>query len=143
MKCIHADSRPPTLQLGSQEMLPVIPEDRSKDAWIAAAWKQEWDTSGPTRVHRHVMDPAERVKREYLSRKQWMNLSRLRTGVGRHRASMNMWGLADSAPCECGEPEQTADHIINRCPLHRPPSEAGFFEVGRLAWLQQTETMIY
>ena len=41
----------------AQEMLSVIPEDRSKDAWIAATWKQEWEASGPTRVHRHVSDP--------------------------------------------------------------------------------------
>ena len=41
-------------------------------------------------------------------------------------------GLADSAACECGELEQTAEHIINSCPLHRPPSEAGIFEVGPL-----------
>ena len=130
-------------------MLSVIPEDRSKDAWIAATWKQEWEASGPTRVHRHVSDPEEGVKGEELSRKHWTTLNRLRTGVGRYRASMKKWGLADSAACECGEPEKTADHIINSCPLHRPPCEAGLFEVGPLtrAWLQQTElnieTMIY
>ena len=28
-------------------MLSVIPEDRSKDAWIAAKLKQEWEASGP------------------------------------------------------------------------------------------------
>ena len=128
----------------AQEMLSVIPEDRSKDAWIAATWKQEWEASGPTRVHRHVSDPEEGVKGEELSRKHWTTLNRLRTGVGRYRASMKKWGLADSAACECGEPEQTADHIINSCPLHRPPSEAGLFEVGPLtrAWLQQTELNI-
>ena len=43
----------------AQEMLSVIPEDRSKDAWIAATWKQEWEASGPTRVHRYVSDPGE------------------------------------------------------------------------------------
>ena len=48
----------------AQEMLSVIPEDRSKDAWIAATWKQEWEASGPTRVHRHVPDPGEGVKGE-------------------------------------------------------------------------------
>ena len=32
----------------AQDMLSVIPEDRSKDAWIAATWKQEWEASGPT-----------------------------------------------------------------------------------------------
>ena len=125
-------------------MLSVIPEDRSKDAWIAARWKQEWEASGPTRVYRHVSNPAEGVKGEDLCRKHWTTLNRLRTGVGRYKASMKKWGLADSAACECGEPEQTADHIINSCPLHRPPSEAGLFEVGPLtrAWLQYTELTI-
>ena len=127
----------------AQEMLSIIPEERSKDAWLAATWKQEWEASGPTRVHRHVSDPGG-VKGEELSRKHWTTLNRLRTGVRRYRASMKKWGLADSAACECGEPEQTADHIINSCPLHRPPSEAGLFEVGPLtrAWLQQTELNI-
>ena len=37
----------------AQEMLSVIPEDRSKDAWIVATWKQEWEASGPTRVLPH------------------------------------------------------------------------------------------
>ena len=50
-------------------MLSVIPEDRSKDAWIAATWKQEWEASGTTRLHRHVLDPGEGVKGEELSRK--------------------------------------------------------------------------
>ena len=116
----------------AQEMLNVITEDRSKDAWIAATWKQEWEASGPTRVHRHVPDPGEGVKGEDLSRKHWTTLNRLRTGVGRYKASMKKWGLADSAACECGEPEQTADHITNSCSLHRPPSEDGLFEVGPL-----------
>ena len=71
--------------------------------------------------------------------------NRLRERWGRSvKASMKKWGLADRSACECGEPEQTADHIINSCPLHRPPSEAGLFEVGPLtrAWLQQTELII-
>ena len=66
----------------AQEMLSVIPEDRSKDAWIAATWKQEWEASGPTRVHRHISDPGEGVKGEDLRRKHWTTLTRLRTGVG-------------------------------------------------------------
>ena len=128
----------------AQEMLSVIPEDRSKDAWIAATWKQEWEASGPTRVHRHVPDPGEGVKGEELCRKHWTTLNRLRTRVGRYKASMKKWGLADSAACKCGEPEQTADHITNSCPLHRPPSEAGLYGVGPLsrAWLQHTELTI-
>ena len=86
-------------------MLNDINEDRSKDAWIAAAWNHECEASGPTRVHRHVSDPGEGVKGEEMSRKQWTTLNKLRTGVGRYKASMKKWGLADSA---CGGPEQTA-----------------------------------
>ena len=106
--------------------------------------EQEWEASGPTRVDRYVSDPGEGVKGEDLSRKQWTTLNRLRTGVGRYKASMKKWGLGDSAACESGEPEQTADHIINSCLLHRPPSEAGIFEGGPMtrAWLQKTELTI-
>ena len=62
-----------------QEMLSVIPENRSKDAWIAAAWKQEWEASEPTRVHRHVSDPEEGVRWEDLCGKHWTTLNRLRS----------------------------------------------------------------
>ena len=78
-------------------MLSVIPEDRSRDEWIVTTWKQEWEASGPTRVHRHVSDPGEGVKGEYLSRKHWMTLKRLRTVVGQYKASMKKWGLTVSS----------------------------------------------
>ena len=78
--------------------------------------------------------PGEGVKGVDLGRKHWTTLNRLRTGVGRYEASMKKWGLADSAACECGEPEQTADHVINSSPqaLLRQPSEAGIFEGGAI-----------
>ena len=128
----------------TQEMISVIPEDRSKDAWIAATWKQEWEASGPTRIHRHVSDHGKGVKGEDFSRKHWATLNILRTGVGPYRASMKKWGLVDSAASECDEAEDMAAHIINSCPLHRPPFDAGLFEVDPLnrAWPQQTELTI-
>ena len=73
----------------AHEMISVIPGDRSKYSWIAATWKQEWEASGPTRVHRHVSDPGEGVKGEDLSRKHWTTLNRLRTGVGRSVQSIH------------------------------------------------------
>ena len=48
----------------AHEMTFVIPEDRSEDAWIAAAWKKEWEASVPTRGHRYVSGPREGVKGE-------------------------------------------------------------------------------
>ena len=68
-------------------MISVIPEDQSKDAGIAVTWKQKWEASGPTRVHRYISDPGEGVKGEDLSRKQWTTLNRLPTGVGRNKAT--------------------------------------------------------
>ena len=100
-------------------MLSVITEDRSKDAWIAATWKQEWEASGPTR---HVPDPGEGVKGEELSRKHWTTLNRLRTGVGRYKASMKKWGLADSAHVSVASQNRqlttssTAAHYIHHHP---------------------------
>ena len=51
-------------------MLSVIPVDRSKDAWVAVAWKQEWDASPR-------IGPMRRGQGGYLC--------------------MKTWGLADSA----------------------------------------------
>ena len=58
---------------------------------------KEWEASEPARVHRHVSDPGEGGKGEDICRKHWTTLNRLRTGVGRYRASMKKCGLADSA----------------------------------------------
>jgi len=45
-------------------------------------------------------------------------LNRLRTGVGRFRLYKR--GVASSAACECGA-EQTIDHVVLHCPIHRRP----------------------
>ena len=65
-------------------------DDQSNDAWLAETWNQEWEASGSTRVHCHVSDPGEGVNGEELSRKHWTTLNRLRTGVGRYKASMKI-----------------------------------------------------
>ena len=77
---------------------------------------------------------------EHLPRRHWTLLNRLRTGVGRFKTSMKEWGLAESAACECGEAEQTAEHIITTCPLYRPPLETGLVQVGpeTVSWLCDT-----
>ena len=54
----------------------------------------------------------------------WVKLNRLRTGVGRFHSSMHKWGLAPSPNCECGASEQTADHVLTMCPIHRAPHGA-------------------
>ena len=35
--------------------------------------------------------------------------------------SIHRWGLSPSLNCECGASEQTADHVLTACPIHRAP----------------------
>ena len=56
----------------------------------------------------------------HLPRKEWVQLNRLRTGVGRFAANMVKMGLSNNILCSCGE-IQTAFHILNNCPTLRPP----------------------
>jgi hypothetical protein len=67
----------------AQEMLQSIPDDLSRDAWMAASWKQTWETAGPSRIQRYIRDPGGGVKGEDLPRHLWTSLNRPHTGVGR------------------------------------------------------------
>ena len=57
-----------------------------------------------------------------LPRSSWVRLNRLRAGVGCFQSFMHKWGLAPTSNCECGAAEQTAQHIILTCPVHRAPT---------------------
>ena len=55
-----------------------------------------------------------------LSRKQQAVLVRLRTG--HNRLSSHLHGklkLASSRTCPCGQEDQTTEHVLQRCPLHK------------------------
>ena len=56
-----------------------------------------------------------------LTRTAWVKLNRLRTSVGPFGSSMHKWGLTSLAKSECGASEQTADHNILTCAIHRTP----------------------
>ena len=57
-----------------------------------------------------------------LPRLSWVRHNRLRAGSGRFQSFMHKWGLAPTSNCECGAAEQTAEHIILTCPVHRAPT---------------------
>ena len=82
-----------------------------------------------------IHDPGGGLEGEDLPRRQWTLLNR------RFKASLKTWGLADGAVCECGDPEQNSEHIITICPLYKPPSEPGLYDVGpeMRMWLHTTE----
>ena len=88
--------------------------------WTNHKWKMEY-CENAFRLRAFVPETGARPVGMGLSRAAWVKLNRLRTGVGRFHSSMHKWGLAPSPNCECGASEQTADHVLTACPIHRAP----------------------
>jgi len=86
--------------------------------WADHQWNAEW-TDGPTRLC--IFIPGTHPPGVTLQRIAWVQLNRLRTGVGRFRSCMYKWRMAFSEACECGAKEQTVNHVVLQCPIHRPP----------------------
>ena len=77
-----------------------------------------------------------------LTRTAWVKLKRLRIGVGRFGSCMHKWGFASSAKCECGACEQTADHIILTCFIHRVPRRIMLLDDETRCWLNSVTASI-
>ena len=91
--------------------------------WTNHKWKTEY-CENASRLRAFVPETGARPVGMGLPRAAWVKLNRLRTGVGRFHSSMHKWGLAPSPNCECGASEQTADHVLTACPIHRAPHGA-------------------
>ena len=91
--------------------------------WTNHKWKTDY-CENASRLRAFVPETGTRPVGIGLPRAAWVKLNRLRTGVGRFHLSMHKWGLAPSPNCECGASEQTADHVLTACPIHRAPHGA-------------------
>ena len=91
--------------------------------WTNHKWKTEY-CKNASRLRAFVPQTDARPVGMGLPRAIWVKLNRLRTGVKRFHSSMHKWGLAPSPNCECGASEQTADHVLIACPIHRTPHGA-------------------
>ena len=91
--------------------------------WTNHKWKTEY-CENASRLRVFVPGTGAKLVGMGLPRAAWVKLNRLRTGVERFHSSMNKWGLAPSPNCECGASEQTADHVLTACPIHRAPHGA-------------------
>ncbi|KAJ8405459.1 hypothetical protein AAFF_G00319320 [Aldrovandia affinis] len=76
----------------AQEMLQSIPEDLSRDAWLAASWKQTWETAGPSRILRYIRDPGDGDGMGQQQRNITLNIKaraeQSNRGVGMSRTAM-------------------------------------------------------
>ena len=89
----------------------------------ASEWTNHiWDAEcceNASRLRAFVPGTGARPVGMGLPRAAWVKLNLLWTGVGRFHSSMYKWGLAPSPNCKCGASEQTADHVLTACPIHR------------------------
>ena len=88
--------------------------------WTNHKWNTEY-CENASRLRAFVFGTGARPVGMGLPRAAWVKLNRLRTGVGRFHSSMYKWGLAPLPNCECDASEQTADHVVTACPIHRAP----------------------
>ena len=91
--------------------------------WTNHKWNMEY-CENASRLCAFVPRTGARPVGMGLPQAAWVKLKRLQTGVGRFHSSMHKWGLAPSPNCECGASEQTADHVLTVCPIHRAPHGA-------------------
>ena len=123
-----------TLQVRLRSRHPFVPAGRNlldnlarltihASEWTNHKWKTEY-CEGASRLCAFVPETGARPVGMGLHRSAWVKLNRLRTGVGRFHSYMHKWGLAPSPNCECGASEQTADHVLTVCPIHRAPHGA-------------------
>ena len=67
-----------------------------------------------------TMPRSQRDDYHLLSRKQQVVLVRLRTGQNRLNSLMHgKLKLVPSPTCPCGQEDQTTEHVLQRCPLHK------------------------
>jgi len=88
--------------------------------WADHQWRWEW-LDNITRLRTFIPNNGTHLPGMTLPRRDWVPLNHLRTGIGRFRFFLYKWGVAYSAACECGAEEQTVDHVVLQCPIHRPP----------------------
>ena len=91
--------------------------------WTNNKWNAE-NCENASRLCAFVLRTGGRPVGMDLPRAACVKLNRLRTGVGRFHLSKHKWGLTPSPNCECGTSEQTADHVLTACPIHRAPHGA-------------------
>ena len=112
--------------------------------WTNHKWKTEYFKNS-SRLRAFVPGTGARPVGMGFLRVAWVKLNRLRTGVGRFHSSMHKWRLAPLLNCECGASEQTEDHVLTACPIHRVPHGARGLTVlddKTRCWLNNTTASI-
>ena len=123
-----------TCQVRLRSRCPFVPAARNlldnlarlsicASEWTNHKWKTEY-CKNASRLRAFVLGTGARPVGMGLPQAAWVKLNCLQTGVGQFHSSMHKWGLTPSLNFECGVSEQTADHVLTACPIHRAPHGA-------------------
>lgn len=86
---------------------------------VKEAWAENWLSSG---VSSQLFDFDKHTNKSLelkLPRKLWCNLNRLRTRHGNCNEMLHKWGYARSPSCQCGNPNQSMNHLLFNCPIYK------------------------
>ena len=97
--------------------------------------------TGRSDLHNNALpEPRERLPAgTNLPRRDWVALNRARSKVARTGANLVRWGFAEGVQCDCGEPTQTMEHLLNCCPAGPTCSDNDLREANDVArrWLER------
>ena len=99
-------------KISSQALQPQIPVTyREAKALLNSRYNGDWkkDNNG----YQAHLDPIWR-----LERAQQTTIFHLRTGHCGLSAHLKRTGISDTSLCECGQDDQTPDHILQSCPKY-------------------------
>ena len=91
--------------------------------WTNYEWNAEYCENTSHSVFLYP-GPVPDMAGMHLPQTALVKLNRLRAGVGQFHLSMHRWGLAPSPNCNCGASEETLDHVLIVCSIHRAPHGA-------------------
>jgi hypothetical protein len=88
-------------------------------SWTRDRWTDQWDAS-TSPLRQFINSPSNKPHGCVLPRNSWVNLNRIRSGVGRTKHFLHKIGAEPSDSCECGE-AQTIKHIVSDCNIYQAP----------------------
>lgn len=94
------------------------------------AWRQTWSEDNPD-IKGIIQEPNIKPKGFDLPRRTWATLNRFRTQQGRCKKMLKRWGFTNEAWCDCGEEEQSMEHILEKC--QKRALEGGWNEIAELS----------
>ena len=114
-------SRRPFVPAARKLLQDLTEMDIRAAQWTDFKWSTEYSECSSD-LRAFIPRTSTRPMAMGMPRSSWVRLNRFRAGVGCFQSFMHKWGLAPTSNCECGAAEQTAEHIVLTCPVHRAPT---------------------